>query len=60
MRDVGPEVAAAIHAFFAEPQNREVIERLLDAGVRPAAGRARCTGPLAGQDVRPHRRRSRA
>src|SRR4029453_17693018 len=31
VRDVGPEVAAAIHAFFAEKQNRKMIERLLGA-----------------------------
>src|SRR4029453_4082256 len=40
VRDVGPEVAAAIHAFFAEKQNRKVIERLLAAGVSPAPVRA--------------------
>ncbi len=48
VRDVGPEVAASIHRFFAEPQNRTVIARLLDAGVRPAAVAA-TTGPLAGK-----------
>ncbi|HTZ00332.1 MAG TPA: helix-hairpin-helix domain-containing protein, partial [Rhodocyclaceae bacterium] len=40
--DIGPVVAASIRRFFAEPHNIEVIDRLLDAGVRPAeeAGRA--------------------
>jgi DNA ligase (NAD+) len=48
VRDVGPEVAAAIHAFFAEKQNRKVIERLLAAGVEPAEVRA-AHGPLSGK-----------
>jgi DNA ligase (NAD+) len=48
VRDVGPEVAAAIHAFFAAKQNRDVIERLLAAGVRPAPVEA-VHGPLSGK-----------
>jgi DNA ligase (NAD+) len=31
--DVGPIVAARIHAFFAEPHNRDVIDRLVASGV---------------------------
>jgi DNA ligase (NAD+) len=31
--DIGPVVAAHIHAFFAERHNRDVIDKLLDAGV---------------------------
>jgi DNA ligase (NAD+) len=48
VRDVGPEVAASIHQFFAERQNRKVIQRLLDAGVKPAAVK-KVQGPLAGK-----------
>lgn len=48
VRDVGPEVAAAIHAFFAEPQHRQIIARLLAAGVRPAVVEA-VRGPLSGK-----------
>jgi DNA ligase (NAD+) len=48
VRDVGPEVAAAIHQFFAEKQNRSVIGRLLDAGVEPAPVEA-AHGPLSGK-----------
>jgi DNA ligase (NAD+) len=33
--DVGPIVAASVHAFFAQPHNREVVEQLLAAGVQP-------------------------
>jgi len=35
VHDVGPAVAQSIAAFFAEPHNREVIEALAAAGVRP-------------------------
>jgi DNA ligase (NAD+) len=31
--DIGPVVAASIHAFFQETHNREIIERLRKAGV---------------------------
>jgi DNA ligase (NAD+) len=64
---VGPIVAAHIQAFFAQPHNREVIERLLDpvlGGIRwepprgalAAAGggeaeRAAVAQPLAGKTV---------
>jgi DNA ligase (NAD+) len=50
--DVGPIVAASIHAFFRQPHNIEVIEALLDAGVRwpaPAARPARDQQPLLGK-----------
>ena len=49
--DVGPVVAAHLHAFFAEPHNRDVIARLRTAGVvwleGPPAPRE--TLPLTGQ-----------
>ncbi|MFN8545105.1 MAG: NAD-dependent DNA ligase LigA [Candidatus Binatia bacterium] len=48
VRDVGPEVAASIRRFFAEPQNRKLVRKLLDLGVRPAATAAP-KGPLAGK-----------
>jgi DNA ligase (NAD+) len=50
VRDVGPEVARSIRRFFAERQNRRVIQRLLDAGVKPAAA-VRPKGPLAGKKL---------
>jgi DNA ligase (NAD+) len=43
--DVGPVVARSIAGFFNEPHNREVVSKLLDAGIRwpdvpvPAGGR---------------------
>src|SRR2546427_5082923 len=50
VRDVGPEVAASIRRFFAEKQNRKVIQRLLDLGVKPAPV-TRAKGPLAGKKL---------
>ena len=34
VRDIGPEVARSIARFFAQPENRKVIDRLLAAGIR--------------------------
>jgi DNA ligase (NAD+) len=45
---VGPEVAASVRHFFAEPQNRKLVERLLAAGVAPQAP-PRPSGRLAGK-----------
>jgi DNA ligase (NAD+) len=48
VRDVGPGVAASIAQFFAEKQNKKVIQRLRDAGVKPAPV-VKATGPLSGK-----------
>ena len=50
MRDIGPEVARSIRRFFAEKQNRRVIARLREAGVRPAPV-TRAKGPLGGKKL---------
>lgn len=49
--DVGPVVAESIHAFFAERHNRDVIDKLLDAGVHWAEEKPRPREelPLAGK-----------
>jgi len=51
VRDVGPVMARHIREFFSEPRNREVVRRLLEAGVEPRPEPARPAGatPLAGQ-----------
>jgi DNA ligase (NAD+) len=50
--DVGPVVAEALRAFFAEPHNRAVIQRLREAGVHwPAPPPAAAHKPLAGKTV---------
>ncbi len=49
VREIGPETAREIRAFFALDQNREVLRRLLDeAGVRPQAAPRATAGNLAG------------
>ncbi|MDE0030919.1 MAG: NAD-dependent DNA ligase LigA [Deltaproteobacteria bacterium] len=47
VRDVGPEVAKSIAGFFAEPANRRVIDKLLEAGFRLKA-EAPAEGALTG------------
>lgn len=55
--DVGPVMAASVRAFFDEPRNRRLVERLREAGVNmgtPDAegegpGAPPASGPLAGQ-----------
>lgn len=47
--EVGPETAREIRAFFSVPDNRVVIRRLLQAGVRPRVERRPRTGRLAGK-----------
>ena len=49
--NIGPTMAADIHAFFQQPHNREVIAALQQAGVHwPDVPRhAAVAGPLAGQ-----------
>ena len=49
--DVGPVVAHAIHAFFAEPHNRAVIEALRAAGVHWPALAGPGHGPLSGKTI---------
>jgi DNA ligase (NAD+) len=46
IRGIGPEVAASVHHFFANPRNRKVLDRLLREGVRPVV-EARPEGPRA-------------
>lgn len=47
--EVGPETAREIRAFFSLPDNRAVIRRLLQAGVRPRVERRKRGGKLAGK-----------
>ncbi len=50
--EVGEVVAGSIRAFFDEPRNRRVLERLAEAGVRPAPEEAAKTdGVFAGRTV---------
>ncbi len=49
VREVGPQVAQSITAFFAGEDNRLVIERLLDAGVSPSEAVKRVGGRFTGK-----------
>ena len=55
---IGPTVAAAIAAWFADPANRDVLDDLVEAGVeperpepRPAGEGTEAAGPLAGKTL---------
>ena len=49
---IGPEVAASVRHFFANPRNRKVLERLEQAGVKPVAEKiAKGPQPLAGEVI---------
>jgi len=49
IRDIGPEVAAAVAGFFREPANLQVIEKLRRAGVAPQETTRLQAAPLAGK-----------
>jgi len=52
VRDIGPETAREIRAFFSEPSNHKLITRLLrEVTPRPPAARRRGSGPLAGRTL---------
>ncbi len=46
---IGRIIAESIAAFFAEPKNRRVVDKLLEGGVRPTAPQAKKEGPLSGK-----------
>ncbi|MDQ3645398.1 MAG: NAD-dependent DNA ligase LigA [Actinomycetota bacterium] len=49
VQGVGPIMAQAIAAFFAEPSNREVLDKLRAGGVAPLPPAPKTEGPLTGQ-----------
>jgi DNA ligase (NAD+) len=53
IRDVGPETAREIRAFFQLAENRDTLRRLEEVGVRaqPVAARRRRGGPLTGKSL---------
>lgn len=51
VKDVGPEMARAISAFFHDEQNRENIDALLAAGVQPQPPAERAGGAFSGKTV---------
>ncbi len=52
VRGIGPTIAEAVAAFFAEPRNRRLVERLREYGVRMDEPRkVAAQGPLAGKTL---------
>ena len=51
MRDIGPETAREIRAFFQLAQNRETLQRLRQFVTPKHAARRRRGGPLAGKSL---------
>ncbi len=51
VKDVGPEVAQEIHAFFARPENRTAIDALLELGVEPEPPEVVEAGAFSGKTV---------
>jgi DNA ligase (NAD+) len=53
VKGIGPEVAQSVVAFFREPHNRDMVARLLAAGVKPRPLQIlkAVSSPLSGQTV---------
>jgi len=49
--EIGPEVAASLHAFLERPQNKKMIQRLRSAGVKPRSVENAAGGILEGEVV---------
>jgi len=47
--EIGPVIAKSISSFFAEPQNREVVKKLREAGVRPGIQAVQVSAELEGK-----------
>jgi DNA ligase (NAD+) len=46
---IGPVVARSVREFFDRQENRQLVEQLLRAGVRPEAPQKAAAGPLGGK-----------
>lgn len=51
LQDIGEIVAGSITEFFSFEENREMIRRLLEAGVQPEESGGKAEGPLSGKTV---------
>ena len=48
---IGPTMAKSIYEYFRDPENRSVIEQLIDAGVKPEQPKIRRSDKLAGKTI---------
>ncbi len=51
VKDVGPEMAASIHGYFEDADNRDVVTALLNAGVHPEPPEEVKGGAFSGKTV---------
>ena len=51
LEGIGPIMAQAIASFFAEPRNREILQKLRDGGVKPVPPPEAKEGPLTGKTI---------
>jgi DNA ligase (NAD+) len=51
IREIGPQVARSVRAFFDNPRNQEVVGRLLGSGVRLKGEKIGGLKPLAGKTL---------
>jgi DNA ligase (NAD+) len=51
LEGVGPAMAAAVSGWFADPDHRDLLRRLREAGVEPRPPERVAGGPLAGKSV---------
>ena len=49
IREVGPQVARSVRAFFDNPQNQKVVAKLLRGGIRLKGEKTGGLKPLAGK-----------
>ncbi len=49
IHEVGPQVADSVVNFFSSPRNREILDQLRQAGVKPDTEQRRAGGPLSGK-----------
>lgn len=50
LREIGPQVARNIIEYFANPRNREILQRMIQAGVQPISEEKRLGGKFAGMN----------
>ncbi|MRR53526.1 MAG: NAD-dependent DNA ligase LigA [Deltaproteobacteria bacterium] len=50
LREIGPQVAQNIIEYFANPRNREILQRMIQAGVQPISEEKRLGGKFAGMN----------
>jgi DNA ligase (NAD+) len=50
LREIGPQVAQCISEFFNNPRNRDILQRMIEAGVQPISEEKRIGGKFSGMN----------